>query len=213
MRIILIIGIITLFFCININPLTAECLDQTVTMLDNKRDANEVMPFAYLVINRFDTLPDLTIEVNINNELTYWRIRTTIHNKGTATIPAGTPIVWKIEGNGKSLYWVKVIPFYPFEPNTSIKGLPENQVIKFNKLRWRGHEINIIVDPPYEEDYPWIELDPDPVYGLIIESNEDNNSDKHSFPKVFSFSLQKAMKRRETASFYCYNINYQKMEI
>ncbi len=151
--------------------------------------------------------------MNITNEITYWRLRATIYNKGTATIPAGTHIVWKIEEDSKSLYWIKVTPFFPFEPNTSINGFPESQKIKFNKLRWRGHEIKIIVDPPYEEDYPWIELDPDPVFGLIIESNEDNNSDGHIFPKVFSFSIKEAMKRKETSFFSHYNLNYQKIWI
>ena len=201
MRIFLTVMIITLFLCVNVIPPTVNSSDQNVNRLFNKRNVNEVKPFPYRILNRYDNLPDLTIELNITNELTYWRIRTTIYNKGTATIPAGTPIVWKIEENTKSLYWIKVIPFYPFEPNTSIKGLPESQEIKFNKLRWRGHEIKIIVDPPYEEDYPWIELDPDPVYGLIIESNEDNNSDGHSFPKVFSFSIQEVMRTRKTVLF------------
>ena len=75
----------------------------------------------------------------------------------------------------------------------SIPGLPESTKLEFNKLRWRGHEITAIIDPPYEEDYPWKELDPDPIYGLIIESNEDNNFDGYIFPKIFSFSMTKTI--------------------
>jgi len=195
----------TLFFPLTVGNEIEQHSVQTAITYETLGKASNLMLHTKKMTITSNDLPDLKIVLNITSEPTYWRIRTIIYNNGTATIPAGTPIVWKIEVNAKSLYWVKVTPFYPFEPNTSIKGLPESQVIKFNKFRWRGHEIKIIVDPPYEEDYPWIELDPDPVYGLIIESNEDNNYDSYVFPKLFSFLITRTMKQIKNCLFYMYD--------
>ena len=123
MKKILVVGIIILFVGVNIQPV--ECFEQKNNRFLNQRNSNEIETSTYKVTANNDNLPDLLIELNITDELTHWRIRATIHNKGTATIPAGTPIIWKIEEDIKSLYWMKVIPFSPFEPNSSIKGLPE----------------------------------------------------------------------------------------
>lgn len=187
MRKLFIITIMTLFLITSIILSNTVCSVQNlpISKIENT-GAEQNSNYKKLTIGNYD-LPDLTIELNITSEQTYWRVRAKINNQGKATIPAGTNIVWKIEENLKPLYWIKVIPFTPFEPNTSINGLPESQELKFKKLRWRGHEITAIVDPPYEEDYPWIELNPDPVSGLIIESNENNNYDDFIFPKAFSF--------------------------
>ena len=65
MRIFLTVIIITLFLCINVIPPTANCYDQTVNCLHIERNVNEEKSFPYLVINRYDNLPDLTIELNI----------------------------------------------------------------------------------------------------------------------------------------------------
>ena len=187
------LAVILLFISVSVIPSTAGFSDVSVSMLVAGIEASGLMPNKGQVAIRYDDLPDLTIELNITSKFMHWRVRATIHNKGTATIPAGTPIVWKLEEDEDSLSWVKVTPFYPFEPNMSIPGLPESKKLEFNKLRWRGHEITAIIDPPYEEDYPWKELDPDPIYGLIIESNEDNNFDSYVFPKIFSFSMTKTI--------------------
>jgi hypothetical protein len=188
---ILVVGITILFIGVIIQPV--ECFEQKDNRFLNQSDSNEIKASTYNVTANNDNLPDLLIELNITDELTHWRVRATIHNKGTATIPAGIPIVWKIGEGIKSLYWMKVIPFSPFEPNSSIKGLPESQEITFNKLRWRGHEIQAIVDPPFEEDYPWIELDPDPVFGLIKELNENNNFNTYKLIKVTPSSLYRIL--------------------
>ena len=187
------LAVILLFISVSVIPSTAGFSDVSVSMLVAGMEASGLMSNKEQVAIRYDDLPDLTIELNITSKFMHWRVRATIHNKGTATIPAGTPIVWKLEEDEDSLSWVKVTPFYPFEPNMSIPGLPESKKLEFNKLRWRDHEITAIIDPPYEEDYPWKELDPDPIYGLIIESNEDNNFDSYVFPKIFSFSMTKTI--------------------
>jgi hypothetical protein len=173
-------------------PPTAGFSSTNILMLATEIETSGLTPNEEQVTTYYD-LPDLTIELNITSELMHWRVRTKIHNTGTATISAGTAIVWKLAENEESIVWVKVIPYSPFEPNTSISGLPESNKLEFNKLRWRDHEITAIVDPPYEDDYPWEELNPDPIYGLIIESNEDNNFDSYTFPKIFSFSITKTI--------------------
>lgn len=43
------------------------------------------------------------------------------------------------------------------------------------------------MDPVWEEKYVWPALNPDPEYGLIQESDEDNNFDTKTVPRARSF--------------------------
>ncbi|UCD13963.1 MAG: hypothetical protein JSW60_00670 [Thermoplasmatales archaeon] len=127
-------------------------------------------------------LPDLTIDFEVTqHNLTHWRFNITIYNEGTTSIPARTPIVWKLASFRRAFIWGKIITMYPFKPGDSLNGIPLGKIITRHKLLCFGQRLTATVDPVYSDDYPWKELNPDPEYGIIVELDENNNKDSHWF--------------------------------
>ena len=128
-----------------------------------------------------DDLPDLTIKLKIIPLLQTYMIKPTVQNKGTATIPKGEYLIYKMDMPDETQHWWREELFEPLNPGESHNSRVRPGVSK-NMIKRR--EITVVIDPPAEDNYPWPELNPDPVYGLIIESNEDNNVYTGLIPKV-----------------------------
>lgn len=178
------IGIIGLFLLTSLT---------TVSAIDMKAIKFELLPETKSIVKNHEELPDLTMYVQITNHLFYWELsKFIIYNNGTAAIPTGTPIVSRatitVDGEVEDVFWASVILLCPFEPGMSFPVITPYIILRFLKIKYRGEELKIILDPPLSDDYRWPEYNPDPEYGIVLESNEDNNVYTHVFPKSFSFS-------------------------
>jgi len=145
------LGIVSLFLVISFSSYSAIGTNKKEI---EKEEINE------------DDLPDLTVELVIDSEdLTSYWLALIIHNNGTTAVPAGTYIVAKSVG-GYSKEELK----NALNPGDSIKY--HNRWIYFKNER---DVVRIEVDPPAQDGYPFPELNPNPIYGIIDELNEDNN--------------------------------------
>ena len=118
--------------------------------------------------------PDLTLEIEIQTLPLRYVVHVIIHNEGTAAVPEGAYIVWKLNDDEYLTIWMKEQLTEPLNPGESIKS-PLCGRIEFCKIISSGATITAVVDPVGNCMYNWPELEPHPEYGLICESNEDNN--------------------------------------
>ena len=131
-----------------------------------------------------DDLPDLTIVLVIDSKTgPYYNFETWIYNKGTGTVPAGTYIVTKFFSTPEENQWDYYQLHYPLNPGENFYTIGNFLVSDF-----KGEVLTAYVDPLYQDGYPPIG-NPDPVYGLIKESNEDNNIDSWPLPHARSYNL------------------------
>ena len=133
-------------------------------------------------------LPDLKIEVKFYKMLLsgYIEFEIMTYNEGTSTIPAGTWLVWKLFSTpGQRIFWFR---YQITEGNDLKPGNWHHSVISFPRTNVSGDVLTAVVDPPYEEGYPWPQFNPDQVYGIIKESNENNNTGSCAIPHVRSYN-------------------------
>lgn len=125
-----------------------------------------------------DDLPDLTIIVEYYMKL-FWQIefRVSVSNEGTGTIPAGTYLVYRFFSTPEEDFCFVMQTEHDLKP-----GDCKDLYVPIPTKVLKGNILTAVVDPPDYEGYCWPELDPDPVYGLVQESNEDNNVDRCFIP-------------------------------
>lgn len=136
-------------------------------------------------VTNVEDLPDLTIEIKLTYRKIgdYYRFEEWIRNEGTSTIPAGVYIVTRYFSTSGEGSWGKYPLANPLNPGGTVYAIGS-----FPRENFEGKVMTAVVDPPASDDYPWPELNPDPVYGLIKESNEDNNFYDCSIPHARSYS-------------------------
>jgi len=133
-------------------------------------------------------LPDLTIKINVFPSAYIYQVwaTPTIYNQGKTEIPKETVLVWRLVwSDGTTKGWGKMPLGEPLKPGEKL-DLWSGPVLYRSDVA--GRKLLAIVDPPGDEHYVWKDLDPDPEYGLIEESNENNNIGSHTFPKVKAFT-------------------------
>jgi len=131
--------------------------------------------------SNFCECPDLTIEIIMTTKILKYQVEVVITNEGAVEVPAGEYIVWNLRDDEYTSIWMKEELQEPLLPGESITS-PQCGEIDFCKSISSGAEIIAIVDPVGECGHQWPELDPDPCYGLIKETNEDNNIDTIVLP-------------------------------
>jgi hypothetical protein len=134
-----------------------------------------------------DDLPDLTIEIKFDIYLAFGRqiqFNYWIYNIGTGTAPKSW-VVFRIYGDLEEDSYPH---FFRFGPEGFAPGKTHSGTLSVPTSTLTGNKITAFVDPPYSEDYPYTDVNPDPVYGLIKESNEDNNKDTVEIPRARSYS-------------------------
>ena len=129
-----------------------------------------------------DDLPDLTLNLEVTTYYWWYIMKTILRNEGTADVPAGTRIVVSIRNEDDRLC-SKSIFSEPLRPG---EGFESEYWWPMGDGAIAGKDIVAVVDPPGDSWHPHPEYDPDPVYGLIIELNEDNNIDTVFVPKARS---------------------------
>ena len=132
-----------------------------------------------------DDLPDLTIEIKFDRYLNFGRqiqFNYCIYNKGTGYAPKSW-VVFRIYGDLEEDSYPH---FNRFGPEGFTPGKVHSGTLSVPTSTLTGNIIKAVIDPVYTKDYRWPELNPDPKYGLIFESNEDNNIDTVFVPKARS---------------------------
>jgi len=181
------IGILGLFLFISLTAVSASNINTI---------KSDLGPETKYIIKNHDKLPDLQMYIKIRNYPLFnsWGLsKFIVYNKGTATIPKGTPIVSRatitLDGEVKDVFWVSVILLSPFKPGMSFEVITHSTILMFPKEKYKGEELKVILDPPLSDDYRWPEYNPDPEYGIVLESNENNNLYTHTFTKSLPFSI------------------------
>jgi hypothetical protein len=181
---IFVIGILGMF-------LLLSCLSSAV---GTNEGVSEKSSEANTVERSSDDLPDLKIWLVFDRPFigNYYNYETWVYNFGTATIPEGTYIVIRYfstpEENIVDVFKLAhpLKPYdNPYDPSLSIHILGN-----FPKDLFKGDVLTVYVDPPYYDGYPVDKVSPyypDPLYGLIKETNEyDNNVHSFTFPHAKS---------------------------
>lgn len=136
-------------------------------------------------------LPDLTIQMVLKDNQFYpnlkWDVYVYIYNEGTTSVLTGETIIFCIrendEGSGNCRHIELERPLGPGE-----RVIYDEYFVYPKISNYPGSELAAVVDPT-DVDYPWADVNPDPEYGVIKESNENNNRDTMIFPKVKSKNL------------------------
>jgi len=131
------------------------------------------------LIKSEDPLPDLQVKMKYSGKNVY----AIIYNMGDGALEKGTEFIWILQDSNGKLYSTCLVEL----PRTLNQGqfyLAAGPTLSI--FRDYGQKFTVTVDPPKSDVYDsWPEFDPNPEYGVILESIENNNEDTkiYSLPR------------------------------